>query len=356
MVRKRKRRRPVRNIGLPPGELVGTPEEQSSAGSAHVMVFSEQKCSERTVTAAGELPLPEGTGVVWVSTGDTGNVEWMRALGQRYNIPPLLVEDVVNFEHRPKVESGADYTFITLKNIIPEEEADFSLRQLSIFMRGELVITFEEGDGGLLEPLCERIRQGKGRVRAMGGDYLSYAVIDFAVDRYFLALDATAEALDELEERLIDSDDTSGQMIHRMHRLRRGLMRLRRAVWPLREIVSVFTRESGGVFSRPVQPYLRDLYDHVVQIIDMVEGQRDTAASLLDLYLSAVSNRMNSVMKVLTMISTIFIPLSFVAGVYGMNFEHMPELKFSWGYPAVLGVMAGVAGLMLYFFRRNKWF
>ena len=220
-------------------------------------------------------------------------------------------------------------------------------------MGANFVITFQEHEGDLFGPLRERIKNGKGRVRKFGADYLTFAIIDILVDNYFLVLEKIGESVEKLEGEVIDNPQPS--LSHDIHMLKQELIFLRRSIWPLREVISTLTREEIPLMSDSIIPYIRDLYDHTIQVIDTIETFRDMVSGILDVYLSSVSNRMNEVMKVLTIIATIFIPLTFIAGIYGMNFEFMPELKLRFGYPLILLVMFAILVVMVYFFRRKKW-
>jgi magnesium transporter len=225
--------------------------------------------------------------------------------------------------------------------------------QMSIVFGPNFVISFQETAGDIFNPIRDRIRFAKGRVRKMGADYLAYSLIDAIVDSYFGILEKIGERIEGLEDDLIDRP--TEEILRQIHALKREMMSLRRSVWPMRELISAMQRDESSLICSQTRIYLRDVYDHTIQIIDTIEGFRDIVAGMLDIYLSSISNRTNAIMKVLTMIATIFIPLTFVSGVYGMNFEHMPEIKAWWGYPAVLLLMASVAAVMLTYFRKKKW-
>jgi magnesium transporter len=275
-------------------------------------------------------------------------------MGKRFDIHPLTLEDIANTEQRPKVEEYEDYLFLVLKSFdYAESDHDLGMEQVSLILRPGMVISFEEKSGEILNPVRERIRSGKGRIRKEGSDYLAYCLIDAVVDHYFSVLEKFGEAIENLQEELVKKPTrTTLQTIHLM---KRQMIVFRRSIWPLREAVGSLVRSEYGTVQKTTLVYLRDVYDHVIHVVDSIEAYREMLTGMMDLYLSSISNRMNEIMKVLTVIATIFMPLTFIAGVYGMNFEYMPELKWFWGYPAVLLLMASVACCMLVFFRRKKW-
>jgi len=297
--------------------------------------------------------------VVWVNVDGVGDPALVAALGELFGLHRLALEDVVHVHQRPKLERYADHLYVVLR--VPETapDGDLGSEQISLFLGRNFVLTFQERAGDCWEPVRERARADKGRIRAAGPDYLAYALIDAAVDSNFPVLEALGERLEQLEDEIIDTPRRG--TVAALHRVRRDLITLRRGIWPLRETLAVFSRDADPLVTDETRIYLRDCYDHAVQIIDLLETYREIAAGLLDVYLSSVSNRMNEIMKVLTVIATIFIPLSFVAGVWGMNFDpdaspwNMPELRWRFGYPLALAVMAGVAGGLLWWFRRRGW-
>jgi magnesium transporter len=266
----------------------------------------------------------------------------------------LTLEDVLNTTQRPKVESFDDYLFIVIKMLEYDKEKDvISSEQLSLVLGKSVLITFQEDVGDVFTPVRERIRKGKGRIRTGGCDYLAYALIDAIVDNYFVILEKVGQRLEVVEETI--DDDPDDNILEDIHTIRRELIYLRKQVWPLREIITYLQKDGAPLISEATGPFLRDVYDHTIQVIDSIESFRDVLSGLQDLYLSIISNRMNEVMKVLTIIATIFIPITFIAGIYGMNFSHMPELTWRWGYPAVWLLIIGIAVVMIVFFRRKNW-
>ena len=357
MKRKLFRRRAARKaVGEVPGTLHVDPEAPKPV--VRVMTYGPDACEERQVDDPKALrEILHTTPVVWVNVDGLGDAEILTAIGEAFDLHPLALEDIVNVPQRAKVEQYGENLFIITRMASLGEHLE--TEQVSLFLGRDFVLTFQEHAGDCLEPVRERIRKGMGRIRRAGADYLAYALLDAVVDGYFPVLEQYGEHLEALEEQVIARPDNT--TIARIHRAKRDLLTLRRAIWPQRETISALTREEAEQISDPTRVYLRDCYDHVVQIIDMVETYREIASGLLDAYQSSVSNRMNEVMKVLTIIATIFIPLGFLAGIWGMNFNpekrplNMPLTQWSFGYPFALALMVGIAATMLVFFWRKGW-
>lgn len=291
-------------------------------------------------------------GVTWINVEGLQDARLIEVIGQRLNLHPLLIEDIRNTELRPKIDEFDDYIFLIFKMLDLEAE-EVTEEQVSLVLIKDIIVSFQERPGDVFDLLRERIRNGKGVVRRMGADYLAYALLDATVDEYFTVLEKIGDKIEALEGDLVD--DPSPRVLQELHKARREMIALRRGVWPLRGVIDMLDRCGNPVIGEHMSIYFRDIYDHTVQIIDAVETNRDVVSSILDVYLTSVSNRMNEVMKFLTIIGTIFIPLSFIAGLYGMNFRFMPELEQVWGYPFALGMMVLTALAMLYYFRRKKW-
>ena len=290
------------------------------------------------------FPLPEGPGVTWLHVRGLQDRETPERIGEELCLHPLVMEDVLSSGQRPKAEVYEDYIFLVLKIVGLEGKGRrLLLEQVSLVLGRNYLVTFQEGNSTVLDPLRKRI----------GADYLAYAVMDLVVDEYFNLLEGFDEEIEKLEDRVVERP---GQDVVRdLHRLRRRLILLRKSVWPLREELASLVREEHELIAGETVPYLRDLYDHVIRVIETLETMREMVSGLLDVYLSSVSNRMNEIMKVLTIMATIFIPLTFISGVYGMNFKNMPELHWPWAYPAVWLLFFAIAVFMLLFFRRKKW-
>jgi len=342
--------------GLPPGTPVHIGEASEEKTRVTVLTYNEKFCEEREVSRAEECLLPkEKDRVTWINVTGLHQVEWLEELNACLGLHPLVLEDILNTEQRPKVEEYEDYLFLVLKAFFlsPKGPEKVESRQVSLILGEQFVISFQEKDQQLLQPIRERLLNGKGRLRRMGADYLLHAILDAVVDQYFVVLEILGEKIEVLEEELVTRPRSS--TLEAIHWMKREMIFIRKALWPLREVIGSLTRGEFSLIRESSVVYLRDVYDHTIQIIDNIETYRDILAGMTDIYLSSISNRMNEVMKVLTIISTLFIPLTFIAGVYGMNFKYMPELEQIWGYPAVLAVMAGVAVFMLIYFRRKRW-
>ena len=282
-------------------------------------------------------------------------MEIIEKTGALFHLHSLTLEDIVNTGQSPKIEDYDDYLFIVLKMLYyHESKNEIEVEQVSLCLGPNFVLSFQEEKGrDVFNPVRERIRNGKGRVKKMGADYLAYSLIDSVVDSYFLILEKLGERIETLEELVVS--EPSQTVLHDIHALKREMIFLRRSVWPLREVVSNLERGESPLIQESMHIYYRDVYDHTIRIIETIESFRDLLSGILDIYLSSISNRTNAVMKVLTIIATIFMPLTFLAGLYGMNFEYMPELKQHWGYPALLLFMAFIGISMLIYFKRKNW-
>ena len=309
------------------------------------------------------LSYMENPSVSWLDVRGLGSEEILRELGQVFHLHPLTLEDVVNVPQRPKVEPYADHILLITRMVMPKATGyGFETEQVSFILgaAGYLLTVQEEGEHDTFAVVRERIRTGKGMIRNYGADYLTYALLDTIVDGFFPVLETYGERLEELEDEVVVNPTRA--TLAEIHQLKRDLLSLRRLIWPLRDAVNVLIRDAGDFFSAEVRVYLRDCYDHTVQVMDIVETYREVASGLMDVYLSAIGNKMNEIMKFLTVISTIFIPLTFIAGVYGMNFDpdkspwNMPELAWYWGYPFALGLMLVIAIALVIFFKRRGWF
>jgi magnesium transporter len=268
---------------------------------------------------------------------------------------PLVLEDILTTDQRPKMEDYDEYLYIVLRMLYYNDDHDdeVTTEQMSLILGMNFVLSFQERESDIFTPIIERMRNGKGRLRRMGADYLAYALMDSIVDHYFVILEKLGEKIEYLEDQLVVQ--ATPATLQQIHGLKREMIFLRKSVWPLREVVGRMERGGSPLIRESTLVYLRDIYDHTIQVMDTIETFRDILSGMLDIYLSSISNRMNAVMKVLTVIATIFMPLTFIAGVYGMNFKYMPELEWHWGYPAIWGLMVTIALFMLYFFKKKKW-
>jgi magnesium transporter len=339
--------------GASPGSLVADPLAPKPV--VRLTAYNGEKCVEcelRTTSDFKQIPqFLEQYPVTWVNVEGLGDSDVVRRLGDVFGLHSLALEDVLNTHQRAKVEQYGDHLFIVARRL--EGESHVHGDQLAMFLGKRFVVTFHHRLGDGLDPVRERIRQARGVIRTSGPDYLAYAVLDCVVDSYFPILEHIGELIENLEGAIIGGTDR--QMISRIHAVKSRLLALRRAIWPLREALHALVRDPTPVIQEETRVFLRDCADHTFQIIDLVETYRELTGDLMELYHSSLANRMNEVMQVLTVIATIFIPLTFVAGVYGMNFIGMPELKWRWGYPAVWMAMASIAGGLLLYFRYKGW-
>jgi magnesium transporter len=341
--------------GLPPGTLVHVGEEKAEAVRITVIDYDEQSFQEKQATNIEEcFEFKTTPTITWVNIDGIHNIEIIEKIGRHYELHPLLLEDIVTTWQRPKFEDFEKYLFIVLRMLsYNEQKQAIESEQMSLVLGSNFVISFQETIGDIFDQIRDRIRTGKGRHRKMGADYLSYSLIDATVDNYFAILERLGEKLELMQEQLVS--DPTPKLFERIHHLKKELVLLRRSVWPLRELISGLQRSETELISEPTRVYLRDVYDHAVQVIDTVEGFRDMVSGTLEIYLSSMNTRLNAIMKVLTVIATIFMPLSFIASLYGMNFKYMPEIQWRWGYPIVLVGMLVITVVMLLYFRKKRW-
>jgi magnesium transporter len=341
--------------GLPPGSLVHVGERKVEKTRITVIDYDADHFLEKEVATLEEcFPFRETTTTTWINVDGVHDPSLINRLGAAYDLHPLILEDIMTTSQRPKMEDLGSAVYIVLKMLeLDGRGAAIVTDQLSLVFGKNFVVSFQEKPGDMFDPVRERLRQGKGRLRKMGADYLAYALLDAVVDHYFVVLENLGERVEALEEELVV--DPSQETLHKIHALKREMIFLRKSVWPLREVVAKLERAESELIKDSTEIFFRDVYDHTIQVIDNIETFREILAGMLETYLSSVSNRMNQVMKVLTIIATIFIPLTFLAGVYGMNFEHMPELKWRFGYFLVWGVMIALGVGMAVAFRRRKW-
>jgi magnesium transporter len=342
--------------GLPPGTLVHIGEKKTEKAKITIIDYDETQFEEKEAKTIEEcFPFKDKPTTTWINIEGVHELAIIEKIGEHFGLHPLLLEDIANTEQRPKMEDYGEYIFIVLKMLFHDEKAnEVKAEQVSLILGSNFVISFQEGiKGDVFDPVRERIRNGKGRTRKMKSDYLAYALVDAIVDSYFLILEKLGEKIEDVEEELVTNP--ASETLRGIHHLKREMIFLRKSVWPLREVLSCLERGESSLIHANTRIYLRDVYDHTIQIIDTIETFRDMLSGILDIYLSSISNRMNQIMKVLTIIATIFIPLTFIVGIYGMNFEYMPELKWRWGYFAVLGIMAIIGIWMLIYFRKKRW-
>ena len=344
-----------RTAGLPPGALMHIGERKTEKVKITVIKYDETHFKENEVKSIEEcFPLKEKSAVTWINIDGLHEGQIIEKIGTHLGIHPLVLEDIMNTGQRPKTEDFEEYLFIVLKMFYHNKnDNEITDEQVSVITGSNYIVSFQEREGDIFNPIRERLRSGKGRIRKMGADYLTYSLVDSVVDNYFITLEKLGEKIEFLEEELVENPTT--EILQEIHHLKRGLIILRKSIWPLRELINTLERGESSLVKETTLLYLRDVYDHTIQVIDTVETFRDMLSGMLDIYLSIISNRMNEVMKVLTIIATIFIPLTLVAGIYGMNFKYMPELEWRWAYPLVILVMVVIGVFMLIYFRRKRW-
>ena len=341
--------------GSAPGTLIHTGPRRVEEVHLRLIDYDADEIEERTLERIEEcFPYAAAPPVSWINVDGLHEVDVVEAVADHFGVHRLALEDVLSTTQRPKAEAFDEHLLVILKMLSFDEETE-SVRaeQVSLIFGAGYLFSFQERPGDVFEPVRRRLREAKGRIRSRGTDYLAYALVDAIVDSYFRILETIGDKIEELEEAVLG--EPSLDLMHRIHHLKREMLVLRRAVWPLRESLGQMYRGDVAHVTEETQLFLRDVYDHSVQVIDTVETLREVLSGTMDLYMSGVSNRMNEVMKVLTIIATIFIPLSFFAGLYGMNFEYMPELGVRWAYPVLLVAMASLGGGMLWQFKRKGW-
>ncbi len=344
-----------KKVGLPPGSLVFTGKQHADKVRLDIIDYDPVSLNElKTGNIEDSFSYKDSSSTTWIDIKGIHDTGLISKLGENFDIHSLVLEDILNTNQRPKIEVFDNYIFIVLKMLSYNETKKIvDSEQVSLIIGRSYVISLQEKEEDIFEPLRERLRKGKGRIRSKGADYLAYTILDVITDNYFLMLEMLGEQMEEFEEKLLKGPNQ--ETLKQLYVLKRENLLLRKSVWPLREVITQLERSESPLIMKKTAPFLRDLYDHIIQVIDTVETHRDMTAGLIELYLSSSSNRMNEVMKVLTIIATIFIPLTFIAGIYGMNFENMPELEWPWAYFALLFVMLLIGAGMLLYFRKKKW-
>ena len=345
-----------KKAALPPGTIEFVGERKTERMRITVFDFEDSYLDEKELRSIEEcFPYRDTPRVSWINIDGLHDTESLGKLGAHFGLHPLVLEDIVNTHQRPKVEDHGDYLYIVLKMLVyPPGSTEVASEQISIILGRNFVLSFQEREGDVWDPVRERLRKGAGRLRKSGPDYLAYTLVDAVVDNYFFVLEKVGDQIETVAEEV--SHDPSPETLRKTHDLRRELIFLRKLIWPTREVAGLLERSESRLINKSTVVYLRDVYDHAVQLIEAMESYRDLVSGAQDLYLSNVSNRMNAVMKILTVFAAIFAPLTLLAGIYGMNFKYMPELDWKVGYPLFYLVSAGLALLMINVFRRKGWF
>ncbi|HUT53613.1 MAG TPA: magnesium/cobalt transporter CorA [bacterium] len=342
--------------GLPPGTLVHIGDKRTEKVKITVMDYDENRFEEKVAAAVEDCQVyKDRKSTTWINIDGIHQVEVMEKLGKVFGLHPLVMEDIVNTDQRPKAEDYGDYLYIVARELsYNDQTGEIGNEQMSLILGRNFVLSFQETEGDMFDPIRDRIRNNKGKVRKSGADYLAYTLMDAIVDSYFSILEKLGERIESLEDQLVT--EPTPATLRAIHNMKRDNIGLRRSVWPLREVITSLYRDESELINDTTRLFLRDVYDHTIQVIDTIETYRDLLAGMLDIYLSSQSNRMNEVMKLLTIIATIFIPLTFIAGVYGMNFKNMPEIEsWNYGYAFTWAIMIAAAISMLIYFRRKKW-
>ena len=341
--------------GASPGTLVHIGEQKVDDTRITLIDYDEAHLQERVLDGIEEaFPLKDLPTVTWINIDGLHEIDIIENVGQHFNIHPLVLEDIVNTGQRPKTEEFEDFIYVVLKMLhYNENSGEISSEQFSLVLGPDFLISFQEIQGDVFKTVRERIRKPKTRIRKAGCDYLAYALIDAVVDNYFLILEKLGENIETLEEDLLENP--SPETLQTLHEMKREMIYLRKQIWPIREMINSLVKGETSLVNESTSLFFRDIYDHTIQIIDTIESFRDILSGMLDIYLSTLSNKMNEVMKVLTIIATIFIPITFVAGIYGMNFKFMPELEWRWGYVMVWAIIVVVVGIMIGFFKKKQW-
>ena len=344
-----------KNRGLPPGSLVHIGDKKRETTLISLIEYNEEIFEQRELKLKdlSELDYNRET-IKWINVEGLHEIEILAKIGEVFDIHPLAMEDILNTDHRPKIEYYDKYMYVSAKMLFyNSRDNEFNIEQISFILGSNYIISFSERDIDVFEPVIKRLQQGLIRERKLCADYLIYCLLDIIVDDYFNVLENISETIEAAEDEMVNH--TTDKTLRTINKLKRQVLFIHKGVWPLRDVLSSLGRGESHLIKEATEIYIRDLYEHVVQVMDTTETLRDILSGMMDVYLSSTSNRMNEIMKVLTIISTVFMPLSFIVGVYGMNIENMPELRWQWMYPALWLVMLSISGAMLYYFKKKKW-
>lgn len=345
----------IETLGQTPGKLVYTGHKTTDDVEVEVFSYDAETLDEsRTNSFEKGISVHKEDRVNWVNVIGLHDIDIISKVGEKFKLHKLLLEDVLNIDQRPKSEDFGNHIFFTIKMFHQQTDAGIEYEHVSFVLCDNTIISFQEKPKDMFDLIRDRLRSSYGTMRSRKADYLFYRLIDTIVDNYYLVLDNFAERIEQLEEEVLD--DPTVKTLQSLQHIRKELIYLRRSVYPLRESINAIVKSESKLFDNETEKYFRDIYDHTIHVIESLETYRDLLGGIMDLYMTSVSNRMNEIMKVLTIMSAIFIPITFIAGIYGMNFEHMPELKNEWSYPLVwVLIIAVVVGMLLYF-KRKKWF
>ncbi|MEY8849020.1 magnesium/cobalt transporter CorA [Psychroserpens sp. XS_ASV72] len=355
-MRQKRKKRAFKASNLPPGTMAYKGKKQALETVVEIINYSTD-----TYTKIDSNKVEDGFNfkgndqVTWININGLNNIEDIEKLGKHYNLHALTLEDIVNTNQRPKIEEFENYLFIVFKMLYFKDNEELQYEHLSMVVGQDYVLTFQEADGDVFDDLRDRIATSKGRIRAQSADYLMYTILDAIVDNYLNVIESIGDRIEELESVIFEVKSDNEMTPNRIQELKQEVLKIRRSVFPLREVINRLEKSENQIIDPKSQTYLRDLYDHILQVNESIDLYREMVWSLMDMYMTVISNKMNEVMKVLTIIATIFIPLTFIAGIYGMNFNYMPELQYKYSYHILLGVMVVLFILMLIYFRKKKW-
>ncbi|WP_431134186.1 magnesium/cobalt transporter CorA [Psychroserpens mesophilus] len=352
----KKKKRAYKATNLPPGTMAYKGKKVSLETVIDIINYSNQTFTKIDCNDVEDGFNFEGNEqVTWININGLNNIQDIEKLGTHYNLHPLTLEDIVNTSQRPKLEEFQNYIFIVFKMLYFKDNEELHYEHLSMVVGSDYVLTFQEADGDVFNDLRDRIEAAKGRIRSQGADYLMYAILDAIVDNYFTVIEAVGDKIEDLEASIFESQTDNDKTPNQIQQLKQEVLKIRRSIFPLREVINRLEKSDNKIINEKSLSYIRDLYDHIIQVNESIDLYREMVWSLMDMYMTIISNKMNEVMKVLTIIATIFIPLTFIAGIYGMNFSYMPELQAENGYFILLGIMFVLFILMLIYFRKKKW-
>ncbi|MFK7832621.1 MAG: magnesium/cobalt transporter CorA [Winogradskyella sp.] len=344
-----------KHVGQIPGTLVYTGKKSDKKLHIESFDYNKEHVEETVLlNIADAIPFKDTDSVTWININGLQYTKEIESIGNQYGLHPLVLEDIVNTAQRPKIDEYDDYLFVVLKMLYYDKDENIVIEQVSFVLGKNYVISFQESEGDVFDIIRERLRLGNGRIRGLKSDYLLYALIDAVVDNYFSIIETLGNKIEDLETELFAGTAREGVNIE-IQQLKREILKVRRAIFPLREIISRIEKGEHPLIYKRTITYYRDVYDHLIQVSENIDIYREMIWSLMDMYMTTISNKMNEVMKVLTIMSTIFIPLTFLAGLYGMNFKHIPELNYHNGYFVLLGVMLVMFIALLFYFKRKKW-
>ena len=343
-----------RKIGQIPGSVIYTGEKSNQKLFIEAFDYNKDKCVIKELLNVEECFEFEPGSITWININGLNHVNAIEKIGEHYELHPLVLEDIVNISQRPKIDEYDNYIFVVLKMLYYDKDENIISEQVSFILGEDYVLSFQEAEGDVFDEVRERIKQAKGRVRSMQSDYLLYILIDAIVDHYFSVIEVLGNKIEDFETDIF-SGNLTDDVSQNIQNLKREILRVRRAIFPLREVINRIEKNENTLIQKKTITYYRDIYDHLIQVSENIDIYREMLWSLMDMYMTTISNKMNEVMKVLTIMASIFIPLTFIAGIYGMNFEYIPELRYKYSYFILWGVMIIMFLGMLYYFKKKKW-